>query len=107
MGVYDAPRQAIERLELELVEMPRNRGNALCCGTNGWTHCEVVNKAVQVDRLREARATGAELLVTACIKCQIHFKCAMQDQLLSDEMAIEIKDLATLVAERLEGREEP
>jgi heterodisulfide reductase subunit D len=102
MGVYDAPRQAIGRLGLELVEMPRNRANALCCGTNGWTHCAVANKAIQVDRLREARATGAELLVTACIKCQIHLRCAKQDQLLSDEIAIEIKDLATLVAEALE-----
>jgi Fe-S oxidoreductase len=105
LGAYDAPRQAIERLGLELVEMPRNRANALCCGTNGWTHCAVANKAVQVDRLREARATGADLLVTACIKCQIHLRCAMQDQLLGEEIAIEIKDLATLVAEALEGRE--
>jgi Fe-S oxidoreductase len=102
LGAYDAPRQAIERLGLELIEMPRNRGNALCCGTNGWTHCAVANKAIQVDRLREARATGADVLVTACIKCQIHLKCAMQDQLLGDEIAIEIMDLATLVATALE-----
>jgi Fe-S oxidoreductase len=102
LGAYDAPRQAIERLGLELIEMPRNRGNALCCGTNGWTHCAVANKAIQADRLREARATGADVLVTACIKCQIHLKCAMQDQLLGDEIAIEIVDLATLVATALE-----
>jgi len=105
LGIYDAPRRAIEKSGLELVEMPRNRGNALCCGTNGWTHCTVANKAIQVDRLREARATGADLLVTACIKCQIHFKCAMQDQLLGDEISIEIKDLATLMAESLEDIE--
>ncbi len=101
LGVYDAPRQVIERLGLELVEMPRHGPNALCCGTNGWTHCAIANKAIQVDRLREARSTGANLLVTACIKCQIHLKCAMQDQLLGDEIAIEIKDLATLAAEAL------
>ena len=105
LGVYDAPRQVIERLELELAEMPRNRGNALCCGTNGWTHCAIANKAIQIERLREARDTGADLLVTACIKCQIHFKCALQDQLLGDEIAIEIKDLATLVAEALDDKE--
>jgi heterodisulfide reductase subunit D len=105
MGIYDAPRQVITSLGLELVEMQRARGNALCCGTNGWTHCTVANKAIQVDRLREARATGASLLVTACIKCQIHFKCAMQDQGLGDEIAIETKDLATLVAEMLDYRE--
>jgi heterodisulfide reductase subunit D len=106
MGVYDAPRQVIERLGLELVEMQRHGRNALCCGTNGWTHCAIANKGIQVDRLREAQSTGAELLVTACIKCQIHFKCALQDQQLWDEIAIEIVDLATLVAERLaEGTE--
>jgi Fe-S oxidoreductase len=101
LGVYDAPRQVIERLGLDLVEMPRHGPNALCCGTNGWTHCGIANKAIQVDRLREAKTTGADLLVTACIKCQIHLKCAMQDQLLGDEIAIEIKDLAALVAETL------
>jgi len=105
LGVYDAPRQVIQKLGLTLVEMPRNRSNALCCGTNGWTHCTVANKAIQVDRLREARATGADLLITACIKCQIHFKCAMEDYHLGDEIGIEIKDLATLAAEELEGRE--
>jgi Fe-S oxidoreductase len=99
LGVYNAPRQVIERLGLALVEMPRHGQNALCCGTNGWTHCAIANKAIQVDRLREARATGADLLVTACLKCQIHLKCAMQDQLLGDEITIEIKDLATLAAE--------
>lgn len=106
MGVYDAPRQVIERHGLELVEMPRNRGNALCCGTNGWTHCAIANKAIQVNRLREARATGADLLITACIKCQIHFRCGMQDQLLGEEITIEIKDLATLVAEALDDSEQ-
>jgi Fe-S oxidoreductase len=102
MGVYDAPRQVIHALGLELVEMQRHGRNALCCGTNGWSHCAIANKAIQVDRLHEASATGADLLVTACIKCQIHFKCAMQDQLLADEIPMEVTDLATLVAERLE-----
>ena len=103
MGVYDAPRQVIQGLGLKLVEMQRNRANALCCGTNGWTHCAIDNKAIQVDRLREARAAGAGLLVTACIKCQIHLLCAMQDKLLGDDIAIQIKDLANLVAESLEA----
>jgi Fe-S oxidoreductase len=106
MGVYDAPRQVIERQGLDLAEMPRNRANALCCGTNGWTQCAIANKAVQVDRLREARATGADLLVTACIKCHIHFQCAMQDQLLGEEINIEIKDLAVLVAEALDDSQQ-
>jgi heterodisulfide reductase subunit D len=103
LGVYDAPRQVIRDLGMELVEMPRHRENALCCGTNGWTHCGAANRQIQGDRLREAQATGAEVLVTACVKCQIHFRCALQDRELGQEITIEIKDLAALVAESLDG----
>ena len=101
MGVYDAPRQVIETLGLELVEMEHSGKNALCCGTSCWTNCGAVNKRIQVDRLREARATGAELLVTACAKCQIHFKCALDDAKVAGEMGIEIRDLITLVDEAM------
>ena len=97
MGVYEEPRQVISALGLELVEMNHSGKNALCCGTNCWTNCGAINKQIQVDRLREARATGAELLVTACAKCQIHFKCALDDARLDQEIGIEIRDLVTLV----------
>ncbi len=101
LGIYDAPRQVIEALGLKLVEMEHSGKNALCCGTSCWTNCGVVNKQIQVDRLREALATGAELLVTACAKCQIHFKCALDDAKLGEEIGMEIKDLVTLVDEAL------
>jgi Fe-S oxidoreductase len=101
MGIYDAPRQVLEQVGMELVEMPRHRENALCCGTNGWTHCGAANRQIQGDRLQEAQSTGAEVLVTACLKCQIHFRCAMQDRQLDEEISIEIKDLATLLAESI------
>jgi len=101
LGVYDAPRSVMAGLGLDLVEMERTRGTALCCGTSCWTACGQVSKNIQVERLQQARATGADLLVTACVKCQIHFKCAQQDPAMADEMAIEVRDLATLVAEAL------
>jgi heterodisulfide reductase subunit D len=101
LGVYDAPRQLLKGLGLELVEMQRFRENALCCGTNGWTHCGMANKQIQDERLYEAQATGADVLVTACLKCQIHFRCAMQDRELSAQIDIEIKDLAEVLAEAL------
>jgi heterodisulfide reductase subunit D len=101
LGVYDAPRQVLEQLGYQVVEMRHNRRNATCCGTNGWTHCGAANKAIQVQRLREAKATGADAMVTACLKCQIHFKCALMDRQLADEIGIEMVDLATLVAAQL------
>jgi Fe-S oxidoreductase len=100
LGIYDAPRKVLEQLGYQIVEMRHNRRNATCCGTNGWTHCGAANKAIQVQRLREAKATGAEVMVTACLKCQIHFKCALMDAQMRDTVGIEMVDLAELVAAR-------
>jgi len=101
LGVYDAPRLVLAGLGFDLVEMERTRHTSLCCGTSCWTACGQVSKNIQVERLKEARATGAQVLVTACVKCQIHFKCAQDDPVLGQEIGIEIRDLTTLVAERL------
>lgn len=103
LGVYDAPRKVMAALGFELREMERRRSTSVCCGTSCWRACGQVSKSIQVDRLREAKATGAALLVTSCLKCQIHFKCAQEDPILGEEIAIEIRDLTTLVAERLPG----
>jgi Fe-S oxidoreductase len=102
LGIYDAPRKVLEQLGYTIVEMQHTRANATCCGTNGWTHCSMANKGIQMQRLREAKATGADALVTACLKCQIHFKCALQDEQLKNEINMEMMDLAVLLAERLE-----
>jgi heterodisulfide reductase subunit D len=103
LGIYDAPRKVLDRLGVQVVEMRHNRRNATCCGTNGWTNCGAANKAIQEQRLHEAKATGADLMVTACSKCQIHFKCALMDQELRQQSGIPMIDLAILAADALDG----
>lgn len=102
LGVYDPPRAIMDDMGFELIEMQRSGSAALCCGTSCWRSCGQVSKSIQVERLKEAKATGAETLVTNCIKCQIHFKCAQNDPILGDAIDIEIRDLTTIVAENLE-----
>ncbi len=102
LGIYQAPRTVLEALPgVELTEMRRSGSRALCCAGGTWSSCDRYAKKIQVDRLREARATGAEVLVTACPKCQIHFSCAMKDPKLGDEISIELRDVAELVAAAL------
>jgi Fe-S oxidoreductase len=101
LGIYDEPRKLIKTLGIELTEMERSQSASLCCGTSGWTACGRVSKNIQVERLTEAMATGADLLVTTCVKCQIHFRCAQQGSQSSDGIDIQIRDLTTLLAERL------
>ena len=51
----------------------------------------------QLERLLEAKATGAQTLVTACPKCQIHLNCALTNL----ELDFQIKDLTLVLAESI------
>jgi heterodisulfide reductase subunit D len=97
-GIYEAPRQLIELLPgVRLEEMPRNRENALCCGTSAWMECSACSKAMQLERLDEALQTGAKTLITACPKCQIHLSCAKS----GTDLEIDVVDVYSLLAKSL------
>jgi Fe-S oxidoreductase len=102
LGIYDPPRELLEALPgVDLVEMQHSKRGAKCCAGGTWSDCDRFAKQIQIDRLREARTVGAEVLVTACPKCQIHFSCAMKDPNLGDEIRVEMRDVAELVADAL------
>jgi len=98
-GEYDAPRELLSAAA-QLCEMERARQRAVCCGTSVWTQCGQTAKAIQVERLGEA-AARAQVLVTACPKCQIHFYCAMDDPEADEAKKIEVRDLTTVLAKAL------
>jgi Fe-S oxidoreductase len=100
--ILDEPRQILGALTgLELVEMEQSREKALCCGASPWVHCGAVNRQIQKQRLAQAEATGADILVTACPKCQIHLKCAQKSD-GGKTAQVEIQDLASLAARSLD-----
>ena len=100
LGIYDPPREALAAVPgVELAEMSRSGRAAICCAGGTWSNCDRFAKNIQVQRLKEARATGAEVLVTACPKCQVHFRCAMKDPNLEGDIKIEMQDIAELVEE--------
>jgi heterodisulfide reductase subunit D len=101
LGIYEPPRQALSAIPgIELVEMEHNRENSLCCGTSAFVNCDSCSRQMRTDRLLEARATGAEMLVTSCPKCQTHFRCAMtiKGEEKGPDIEIEVMDLVNLVA---------
>ncbi len=103
MQVYDEPREIMSLIEgLELHEMAHSRRGAICCGTTNWINCDATCKQIQKGRLDEARAAGAETLVTACPKCQIHFRCAQCGE-ESDKNGMKITDFVNIVASALKS----
>ena len=70
--VYEPPRELVGSLpNVELVEMPRNRDRAMCCGAGGahaWFE-ETRGTRIADARIVEAAATGADVVATACPFC--------------------------------------
>ncbi len=76
-GIYEAPRQVIERIPgVELVEMPESGAESLCCGGGGGRVWMDTPKGERFSDIRfdQALATGAEVLVTACPYCITNFE---------------------------------
>lgn len=75
-GVYDAPRNILRAIPgIQLVEMERNRRWSWCCGGGGGVP-EADPELAQwsaADRMAEASATGAELVLTSSALCQRSF----------------------------------
>lgn len=97
-GIYEEPRKLIDLVpESELREMENNRENAVCCGTTAWMECSSCSKTMQINRLLEAKEVGAQTIITACPKCQIHLTCAKSNT----DLDVEVKDLYAYLSERL------
>ena len=74
--ITEEPRRILEHIGCELVEMENNRKTSRCCGGGGGilTWDEDLSMRMSIKRISEARATGAEMLVTACPTCEQNLK---------------------------------
>jgi Fe-S oxidoreductase len=90
-GIYEPPRELLRALPgLDLVELPRNREDALCCGGGGGgafreTAAEERHSLLRVD---EARAAGVDVLVTACPLCLLMLEDAVRVRDLEGELQV-------------------
>lgn len=97
---YDPPRELIKLIPgVKLVEMENKMAEANCCGGGGGLFTLKPELAVRIAerRIREAEATGAKYLVTACPLCRTNLDLASKRL----EARIEVCDLVDLVASRL------
>jgi heterodisulfide reductase subunit D len=97
LGIYDAPRDVISALNgVKLVEMERNKQNSFCCGARATgNYLPDMNAWTARERIKEFKATGAVLLITACPYCTENFR-----KVLPAKDKDRVKDLLTLVDER-------
>ena len=102
-GVYDAPRNVIRSTGCELIEMPRSRDLALCCGAGGgriWMEEGKVDERPSESRIREAaELNGIQYFVVSCPKDITMYQDAVKTT--GHENDLQVKDLIELVVESL------
>jgi Fe-S oxidoreductase len=99
-NIYEAPRQVLEALDAELVEMKRCRTKGFCCGAGGaqmFKDAEPGKKEVNIDRTEEALSTGATTVAVACPFCMTMMSDGVKNK--EREGDVKVKDLAELIAE--------
>ncbi|MBK7650014.1 MAG: (Fe-S)-binding protein [Flammeovirgaceae bacterium] len=101
-GIYEAPREVLQALDADLVEMKRCRTTGLCCGAGGaqmFKEPEKGNKDINVERAEEAISTGARTIAVACPFCMTMMNDGVKNK--EKEAEVTVKDLAELIAESL------
>jgi len=97
--VYEAPRNLIEKLDGELVEMKRCKTNGLCCGAGGaqmFKEAEKGNKEVNIERTEDAIETDANIIATGCPFCNTMMTDGVKT--FEKESEIQVLDVAELIA---------
>ncbi|SFT40651.1 Cysteine-rich domain-containing protein [Lishizhenia tianjinensis] len=97
--VYEAPRELLQKLDAELVEMKRCKTNGLCCGAGGaqmFKEAEKGNKEVNIERTEDALEVKPNVIATGCPFCNTMMTDGVKN--FEKEGEIEVLDVAELIA---------
>jgi len=98
-GEYEAPRELLQKLEVELVEMKRCKSRGLCCGAGGaqmFKDAEPGNKEVNIERTEEAIETKPEIIAAGCPFCNTMLTDGVKGK--EKEGEIQVMDVAEMIA---------
>jgi len=102
-GIYEEPRRVLAGVTRgALVEMKLNRSKGFCCGGGGgraWLE-EHEGRRVNQLRVEQAMEVKPDILASACPFCLTMFEDGVKAKEVGD--AIKTRDIAELLAERLE-----
>jgi len=97
--VYEAPRELIQKLDAELVEMKRSKQNGLCCGAGGaqmFKEPEKGTKDVNMERTDDALEVKPNIIAAGCPFCNTMLTDGVKFN--HKEGEVQVLDVAELIA---------
>ena len=97
--IYEAPRDLIQKLDAELVEMKRSKANGLCCGAGGaqmFKEPEKGNKDVNMERTDDALEVKPNIIAAGCPFCNTMLTDGVKFN--HKEGEVQVLDVAELIA---------
>ncbi len=98
-NIYEAPRDLIQKLDAELVEMKRSRTNGLCCGAGGaqmFKDAEPGFKEINIERSEEAVSLAPDVIAAGCPFCNTMLTDGVKA--MDKEASVKVMDIAELIA---------
>lgn len=93
--IYEPPRELLESAGVAVSEMPRNQERSFCCGAGGgrmWME-EKIGTRINLNRVDEAIATGAEEVAVGCPFCRV----MVSDGMVARDSSVEVLDVAQVM----------
>jgi Fe-S oxidoreductase len=103
-GINAQPRNLLNQISDNFVEMTDHGNMNWCCGGGGGVssneRAEELKLTAFNKKKSQIEATGAEAVVTACSNCRM----VMEEGVETNEMEVELLGLTEMIAEHLEAR---
>lgn len=96
---YEAPRDLLRKLEVELIEMRKCKRNATCCGAGGaqmFKEPEAGKKDVNIERTEQATEVNPDVIAAGCPFCNTMMTDGVKSK--SKEGEIAVLDVAEMIA---------
>ena len=98
-NIYEAPRELIQKLDAELVEMKSCKSRGLCCGAGGaqmFKEPEQGDKDINIERTEQALETQPDIIAAGCPFCNTMLSDGVKNK--EKEDSLPVLDLAEMIA---------
>ncbi|MCX8473812.1 MAG: (Fe-S)-binding protein [Sediminibacterium sp.] len=100
-NIYEAPRELIDALKIELTELKRCKSKGLCCGAGGgqmFKEDEAGKKRISTERAEDIKESNVDIVATACPFCATMVSDGLQS---ISQNNVKVMDISELIATTL------